>query len=74
MPMYQYARLISKNSVFIKLSSSDEVVKDSGMRAWTGYVDNDWTFTSVSAAREFLNALKLAIEEVENEEMKWMEY
>ena len=74
MSMYQYARLISKNSVFIKLSSSDEVVRDSGMRAWTGYVDNDWTFTSVSAAREFLNELTLAIEEVENEEMKWMEY
>ena len=74
MPMYQYARLISKNSVFIKLSSSDEEVDDSGMRLWAGHVDNDWTFTSVSAAREFLNELTLAIEEVENEEMKWMEY
>jgi hypothetical protein len=60
--------------VFVKLSSSDEVVKDSGMRSWAGFVDNDWTFTSVSAAREFLNELTLAIEEVENEEMKWMEY
>lgn len=74
MSMYNYARLVSKDSVFIKLSSSNEVVKDSGMRAWNGFVDNDWTFASVSAAREFLNELTAAVEDMENEEMKWMEY